>query len=451
MIQSVTRRSCLHHFALLLLGMLLVSHLKAQVTKDTTRDIRLYRPPAENLKDTLPEPESTDIQQQFIRDSIKAREQYLRDSIQARQQFVRDSIEARLKFIQDSIIAREIFVRDSILRRKRILDSLNFLKTKLPVLLDASLRTLTEDVIIRRGKIDIVGDSILSDYSYRILPMDLSKPFKPWQGVINLSDNPIEINVDTIRNRINSLKTPFFTCSFSYGRASDIFMINEPGVVQVGRNERFYKVPFDSVFLDRQGRIIKIKRYIHFHRVVNNYQKGAPLFIHLSQVKQYVYNASNQMTSYQVVNFCDRWSQHAEKKVCYIKTYNIKVIGKTYVLTRQNDPSNDFSDGTFTCEFDNGDNLKSLAFKNNSGSENWKTFVELNEAGHVSRYLYQINGIVRQSMDIIYHLDDPGARHKIELISNTFEDDGICYHQKNLTTGKSRSRDKLTGEWGPWR
>lgn len=440
MIKIKPGRFCLHGIFLALMFTLPFTGLKAQVTEDTVRDIRLYRPPAEEPGDTIP-----------VSDSLDLRQQYIRDSIEARQQFLRDSIEARLQFVRDSIIAREIFVRDSILRRQRIMDSLNFLKSRLQVLIDASLRTLKEDIIISHGKIEIIGDSVLSDYTYRTLPFDLTKPYTPWKGILNLSDNPIKINVDKAGNRIISIQAPSFACSFSYGAASDVLRINEPGMVKQGREGNFYKVPIDSVFFDRQGRIVKIKRYIHFHRVVNNYQKGAPLFIHLSQVKQYEYNAYDQMSKFQEVNFCDRSSEAEKIKVCFIITYSLSIQGRKYILTRQNDPSNDYSDGTFTCEFDDDDNLKSLAFKNTSESENWKTFIELNEAGHVSRYLYQINGTIRQSMDVIYHLDDPGARNKIELITNTFEDDGICYFQKNNTTGKSRSRDKMTGEWGPWR
>jgi len=440
MINIKPARFCLQIIIPVLLGIFCVTRLKAQITDDTVRDIRLYRPQAEQPKDTIP-----------VSDSLDLHQQYIRDSLEARQQFLRDSLEARLKFIQDSIIAREIFVRDSILRRQRILDSLKFLQSRLPQLIDASLRTLKEEILINQGKIEIIGDSVLSDYTYRIIPFDLTKPFTPWKGELNLSDNPVEINVDTISKRIVSIKAPSLACSFSYGKTSDILRINEPGMVKAGRDGNFYKVPFDTVFFDRQGRIVKIKRYIHFHRVVNNYQKGAPLFVHLSQVKQYEYNSSGQMTRYQVVNFCDRSSEADERKVCYIITYSLNVQGRKYILNRQNDPSNDYSDGIFTCEFDDDFSLKSLAFKNISESENWKTFVELNEAGHVSRYLYQINGKIRQSMDIIYHLDDPGAKHKTEFITNTFEDDGICYFQKNVTTGKSRSRDKLTGEWGPWR
>ncbi len=440
MIQIKPSRCDLQKILLLITGIFLLTGLKAQITYDTARDIRLYRPPAEKPKDTIPVP-----------DSLVILQQHTRDSIEARRQFLRDSIEARMKFIQDSIIAREIFVRDSILRRQLILDSLNFLKSQLQWLIDASLRSLKEDIIIHQDKLEIVGDSVLSDYSYRILPFDLTKPFTPWKGKLNLSDNTVKINVDKAKNRIMSIQSPSIACSFSYGPERNILRVNEPGAVMARSDGKLYKVPFDSVFFDFRGRIIKIKRYVHYHHVTNNYQKGAPLFLHLSQVKLYEYDASGQMTSYQVVNFCDRWSGQDENKVCYIITYALDVQGNTYKLTRRNNPSNDFSDGTFTCEFDTGLNLKSLAFRNTSDSENWKTFIELNEAGHVNRYMYQVKGVIRQSMDIVYHLDDPNAKHQIEFITNTFEDDGICYFQKNNTTGKSRSRNKLTGEWGPWR
>lgn len=423
-----------------LTGTILITSLKAQVTDDTARDIRLYRPPAKEQKDTVFTPESQDIQRQRMRDSINAR-----------QQFLRDSTAARLRFIQDSIRAREIFVRDSILRRERILDSLNHLKAELQKLLDASIRTIKEDIIIYQDEIKIIGDSVLSDYSYRILPFDLTKPFTPWKKTINLSDSPIRIKTDKTTKRITAIKDPSITCSFNHGKGTNILRINEPGVIMERREGRLYKLPFDTVFYNRQGRIVKIKRYNHFHRVGSNYQIGAPLFIHLSQVKQYEYDASGQMTRYQVVNFCDRWSVSDEKKVCYIINYSLSIRGNTYTLTRQNDPVNNYSDGSFTCEFDDHFNLKSLAFRNKSNTENWVTFVELNKAGNVSRYLYQINDFIPKSLDIIYHLDDSDARHKIEMITNTFEKDGVCYYQENNTTGKRRERDRLTGEWGPWR
>jgi hypothetical protein len=432
MIQFKPDRLSLTSILSVLIFTILITSLKAQVTNDRAKEIRLYRPPATEQKDTI-----------FISDSLDLHQQYFMDSIKARQQFQRDSIAARMKFIQDSVKAREIFVRDSILRRQRILDSLNHLKAELQKLLDASIRTLKEDIIIRQGKIEIIGDSVLSDFIYRILPFDLTKPFTPWKNTINLSDNPIGIITDKSINRIISIKASYLECSFKYGAVTNVLRINEPAVIMQRRGLQLYQLPFDTVFYDRRGRIVKVKRYIHFHRIGNNYQIGAPLFIHLSQVKQYEYDATGQMTRYQLVHFCDRWSDLDEKKVCYIINYSLSNTGNTYILTRQNDPANSYSDGTFTCKFDNNFNLKSLAFRNNSNTENWETFVELNEAGNVSRYLYQINDI--------YHLDDPDARYKIEMITNTFEKDGICYYQKNNTTGKIRERDRLTGEWGSWK
>lgn len=423
-----------------MIGTILITSLKAQVTDDTARDIRLYRPAVKEQKDTVFTPDTPDIQRQHIMDSIGAR-----------QQFLKDSTAARLKFIQDSIRAREIFVRDSVLRRERILDSLNHLKAELQKLLNASIMTIKEDIIIHQDEIEIIGDSVLGDYHYRILPFDLTKPFTPWKKTINLSDNPVSIKTDKTTQRIVAIKDPSITCSFDHGKVSNILRINEPGIIMERREGRLYKLSFDTVFYNRLGRIVKIKRYNHFHRVGNNYQIGTPLFIHLSQVKQYEYNASGQITRYQVVNFCDRWRESDEKKVCYIINYSLSIRGNTYTLTRQNDPANSYSDGSFTCEFDDHFNLKSLAFRNKSNTENWVTFVELNEAGNVSHYLYQINDFIPKSLDIIYHLDDPDARYKIEMITNTFEKDGVCYYQENNTTGKRRERDRLTGEWGPWR
>ncbi|MBN2214299.1 MAG: hypothetical protein JW723_08640 [Bacteroidales bacterium] len=423
-----------------LTGIILMTSLKAQVSDDAARDIRLYRPPVAEPQDTIP-----------VSDTLDIRGRYSSDSIEARQQFLRDSVAARMKFMQDSILAREIFVRDSILRRQRTLDSLNLLKSQLQRLLDASLRAVKDDIIIRQGKIEIIGDSVLSDYVYTILPFDLTKPFTPWKKIINLSDNPVSMKTDKTTQRIISIQSPSLTCSFKHGTAPNILIINEPGVILDRREGRLYSSPFDTVFFDLNGRIVKIKRYIHLHLVENNYQRGAPLFVYLSQVKQYEYDRSGQMTRHQVVSFCERRSTRDEHKVCFIITYSLNISNNTYILTRRNDPANDYSDGTFTCEFDNHLNLKSLAFRNTGNSENWKTFVELNEEGNVSRYLYQINDFIPQSLDIIYHLDDPGARHQTELINNTFEKDGVCYYQKNKTTGKSRQRDRLTGEWGPWR
>ena len=220
----------------MLTGIILITCLKAQVTGDKARDIRLYRPPAKEQQDTI-----------FVSDTLDLHRQYIMDSIEARQQFLTDSTAARMKFMQDSIKAREIFVRDSILRRQRILDSLNFLKSELQKLLDASIRTLKEDIIIRQDKIEIIGDSVLSDYAYRILPFDLTKPFTPWKNTISLSDNPIGIVTDKSINRIISIRAPNLECSFKYGAIPNILRINEPGMILDRRGGQLYQVPFDTV------------------------------------------------------------------------------------------------------------------------------------------------------------------------------------------------------------
>ncbi len=428
----ITPKICKKYYQFVfLLPVILLSFLQASAQQgtDTIKVKSLYRPPVAQNRDTIT----------------------VSDSMLLRQQFVEDSIQARMAFIRDSIAAREQFVRDSIARRERILDSLNILKAQLPGLLEAALKTLKDDIIIGNRKITIVGDSTLSDYFYRILPFSLSQPYTPWKASINLSDNPIKMGFEPNSLKINSIQAPSLKCTFIYGRQKNILRIIEQGIVLNKSTGKLYKEPIDSVFFDAMGRVAKVKRYINFHQVVNNYQMGAPLFLHLTQVKQYEYNAGSLLSKYQEVNFCDRWSKGDQIKVCNIITYTVNLQGNNYLISRQNDPPNNYSDGTYTLEYDQNNNLKSLAFKNNGGSENWKTFIEVNAEGNVTRYLFQINDKVHQSMDFNYHLNDPQAKYKVEIIKNSFEDDGICYLQTNTTTGKSRTRDRMTGEWGPWK
>ncbi len=449
MIRTLFRTKKLRKILFVFTGLVFFTHLYPQ-NPDTLNGRNLYNPETLRPKDSTTVPASQPLQSKHVRDSLKAREKFVRDSIDIRLKFIRDSIDARLKFIQDSIVAREKFVRDSLIRRQQIIDSLTFLKNELPALIDASLRTIKEDIIIYTDKIRIAGDSTLSNYTYRILPFDLTLPFVPWESTINLSDNPVRIVVDTMKHKIASIKTPFINCSFKYGRNKNILRINEAGSILNKRTEKFYKSPIDSVFFDRQGRVVKIKQYIQFYSVTNNYQRGAPLFLHLSQVKQFEYGADNLISRQEVVTFCDRWSNRDENKVCNIITYTLSKQGNNYILTRRNDPVNDYSDGSFTFEFDNSKNLKSVSFKNVKNSSDWKCFVEINDDGNVSRYVRQNKGIVRQTLLINYYLDDPDAKHKVETITCTFEEDGISYYQKNNTTDKVRYRDKMTGEWSKW-
>lgn len=425
---------------LIFAGFILYTQPYAQSITDTLKDRNIYNPEVLKPNDTTVSEDTLDVMSQQIRDSI-----------QARLKLMQDSIQARLRFVQDSIEAREKFIRDSIQRRQRILDSLNFLKAELPRLIDASLKTFEEDIIIYSDKIKIIGDSTLSDYSCRKLPFKLNEPFQPWKLTLNLSANPVKINVDTIRHKIISIKSPHFNCSYDYRKRHNIVRINEQSTIINKRSGKFYSAPFDSVFFDRQGKVVKIKRYIQFYQVTGNYQRGAPLFIHLSQVKQFTYNASNLIIKHQVVNFCDRWSKQDEKKVCNIVTYTLNMQAKTYILTRHNDPVNDFASGTFRFEFDNVSNLKSISFKNVKNTEDRICFIDLNNDGNIIRYAYQNNGVVSNALLINYYLDDPRAKHKVETISCTYEEDGVSYYQKNNTTGKSRVRSRLTGEWGSWK
>ncbi len=435
---------------LIFAGLLLYTQSYAQSTTDTLRGRNIYNPELLKLIDSMFSDDTSDVMTQQQQDSIQARLKLVQDSIEARLRFIQDSIEARLKFIQDSIEAREKFIRDSIQRRQRILDSLNFLRVELPRLIDASLKTFIEDIIIYSDKLRIVGDSTLSNYSCRKLPFKTNEPFQPWKLTLSLSDNTVKINIDTIKNKILSIKSPHFNCSYEYRKRNNIVRINEQSTILNKRAGKFYSEPFDSVFYDHRGNVAKIKRYVKFYQVTGNYQRGAPLFTHLAQVKQFTYNANNLIIKHQTVNFCDRWSMQDESKVCNIINYTLSQQGNTYILIWQNDPVNDFSSGTFRFEFDNTGNLKSVSFKNFKNTEDRICFIDLNNDGNIIRYAYQNNGVVSNALLINYFTDDPRAKHKFETISCTYEEDGVSYYQRNNTTGRSRMRNRLTGEWGPW-
>ena len=102
-------------------------------------------------------------------------------------------------------------------------------------------------------------------------------------------------------------------------------------------------------------------------------------------------------------------------------------------------------------QFDKNENLKSVSFQNLSNTENWQRTIELNKEGHVSCYIDKIQGVIRQSLCMMYHMNDPGAEYPVETITTVFEEDGISYFQKNNTTGLSRTRDRMTLEWSAWR
>ena len=429
---------------------LMIFPLHAQDIPDTLNGRNIYNPHRLESRDTSFNRDQSEVQQKVSHDSVNTDVSFNRDSIVARERFLQDSIAERQKFIQDSLLAREKFIKDSIEKRQRILDSLTFLQERLPVLINASLKTMTEDVIVHHSDVKIVGDSTLSDYTYWILPFGLNKPFTPWVSAINLSDNPVKIGINKASNKITFIKSSAFNCSYNYGNNKNILIINEQSIIMNNRSGEFYKEPVDSVFFNNSGKIFKIKRYVRLYHVTGNYQRGAFILTHLSRVKQFDYNPAQQLSGFQVVNFCDRWSTKDPNKVCFIVNYTLDLQNNTYVLTRRNDPVNSYSDGTFMFEFDNNNILKSVSFKNTSNTENWKTIVELNDVGNVNNYYYQVNGKIDHSLLFKYNLDDPNAKYKVESITCTFESDGLSYYQKNNTTGKSRVRNKMTLEWSPW-
>jgi hypothetical protein len=424
---------------LILINAFCITSLFAQQA-DTLKGKNLYNPQRLGSKDTIP----AGIR---IAEPIPSTD----GSFGLHEKFVVDSILIREQFVRDSVLVREQFVKDSILHRQRILDSLTFLQKELPGLLNAWFRTVKEEFILRAGKITIIGDSVLSDYEYLMLPFSITQPYTPWRARLSLTDNAFKLNIDKKIQKITSIQAPFMRCSFTYGNHDNILVINERSIVQSHYSDKFYKTPFDSIFFDRYKRVVKIKRYNQFYGVINNNQQGAPLFLYLSQVMQYEYGPDNQLTQYQVTKFCERWKVYEPGKVCSIITYAFSKKDNTYLLTRRNDPANGYSDGTFTFEFDGSDNLKSVSFHNLSNTENWQRSVELNKDGNVSCYIDKTNEIIRQSLCMIYHDKDPGAKYPVETVTTTFEKNGISYYQKNNTTGLIRVRDKMTLEWSPWR
>ncbi len=442
------------HFLILLTVSIFYVPLNAQVNNSNSN--YTYRPQTQK-QDTIKEwpsvqekPDSTTKQTDYNQDSLDAREAFISDSIAIREAFIRDSIAIREAFVRDSIIKREAFVRDSIAKRKRIIDSLIFLKNSLPGYIEASLKTSSEDIIVDAFPVKIIGDSILSDYIYNKLIFNLSDPYTPWHETLNLSTNPIKFKADPKAKKIVYIKYPTYTHKYTFNAKQRILRIDENSIILSKQYGQLYNLPFDSVFYDSQGRITKIKKYHHYHQVVGNYQKGASMYIYLKQVKQFEYSAGKTISKIEIVNFCDRWRKLDPQKVCNIITYTIAKAGNNYTLIRQHDPENIYSDGKFTFEFGSNKELKSVEFKNNKNTEDWKTIVELNEDGYVSRYVYINKDVVNKTL-LVNYIDDPKAKHKVETISCYFEKDRISYQQKNNTTGKIRVRDRLTMEWGPWK
>lgn len=379
-----------------------------------------------------------------------ARKNFVSDSALAREAFVRDSILAREAFIRDSILAREQFVRDSLLRRKRILDSLHIIKPQLERLLLAYYHSVREDIINKCLEIPVIGDSILGDFIVCTLPFGVKDPYCPWKIRLNLSGNPLRITRDERTNRIASIHTSVFKASFTENTERKLLIIHHPAVVQRNSRGNFYKIPVDSVFYDKAGRIGKIKSYVIFHNLTNDNQKGQLLFTNTTQVKQYAYNEDGDLLSMQLVRFCERWRSFDPNKVCSIINYSFSRDKNKVSIARKNDPVNIYSDGVYTFQLTDGNDITSISFMNSSKTEEWERTIEMNKEGNVSCYFDKSKGLIFQSLCMIYH-PESGARYPVETITTTFEKDGISYLQKNNTTGKVRSRNRMTLEWSPWR
>jgi hypothetical protein len=375
--------------------------------------------------------------------------QEIPDTLKGPAQAVSDSITGRRLFVMDSLRVREQFVQDSINQRLRMIDSLNFLRKALPRVLEAYLKTYREEIIWRDYPIPLVGDSTLGDYACLILPFSITQPFTPWMVKVSLQENVLRVTADKQAQVITAVQTPFMKCSFTRN-APGILVLRERSTVQKNGWGQFYTSPVDSVFYDRFERVVKIKRYTQVFAVVNGNQRGTPLFINLTQVKQFTYGPDRQLTQYQVVKFCDRWKAGEGNKVCSIITYAFSSEQGKLMLTRRNDPANSYSDGIFGYIFDDKGNLTGISFQNLAGTEQWERTIELNQEGNVHCYFDKIKGVLQQSLCMIYHPDASGDRPAVETITTTFEKDGISYYQHNNTTGRSRTRDRMTLEWSPW-
>jgi hypothetical protein len=362
----------------------------------------------------------------------------------------KDTVTARLKFIQDSISARENFVRDSTAHRQQMRDSVTFLQGELQTLLEAVQWTVSDDILSHADEIPLIGDSALGDFVYYKLLLSPYEPYSPWKGQLNLQEKGIRFNVDKDSRKIKSIQSPFFNGNFTYINQGKILIIQEDYSFQNTSSGKFYKIPIDTVFYDASNRIVKIKRYIQFYKQETNYQKGAYLFTNRFQVKQYQYQPDNQMSELELVRFRDRYKVMDSNEVSYIINYKLIKQGNNYQLIRRNNPQNAYSDGIFSIDLDGHYNITSISFHNIANTQVWQRLIKLNKAGNVSCYIDMDKGIKSNTTCMEYH-NEAGAPYPVEIISTSFEKGGIDMFQKNVTRQTSRSRDKLTLEWGPWK
>ncbi len=354
-----------------------------------------------------------------------------------------------VKTLEDSL-ARALFVRDSMERRQKMKDSVVFLRNEIQGLLEAYFTSVKEDIIIRFYPIAIQGDTALGNFTFMILPFGVRDPYTPWKGNITLTGRAIRFTLDARKKKILGIKTPQLTATFAMTKSGKVLIIEEAVVVQKNATGSFYKKPVDSVYYDSQNRIIMVKKYLLFHSLETGNSCGPLLFTNRTQFKQYEYNPDHTLKLYKITRYCERWKAYESNKLCSSLTFTITNGNGTCQVVRKNDPSNAYSDGTYTFYFDKPDNLQSISFQNIAKTENWTRDIELNKDGFVSCYLDKANNVIKQSLCMIYH-KEPNAKYPVEEMITTFEKDGISYFQRNSTTGQVRTRDRMTLEWTPWR
>jgi hypothetical protein len=279
------------------------------------------------------------------------------------------------------------------------------------------------------------------------LPFGVKDPYVPWKIRIPLSGLQVKIITGKTPEENVIFQTPRIKATFT--RKGNMLIIQRPGFIQNSQAGALYKLPVDTVFYDRNNRIVKIKNYMLFYGVINGNQKGNHLFTNRVYAKQYKYAADGKMAEFELVRYCDRLKAYESNKVCSIITYTISRQGNSWLLTRKNNPVNSYSDGTFTFVMDDNKNITSISFANEAKTEKWQRNIEMNKDGFVNCYIDKSNDLIRQSLCMIYH-NEPGAKVAVETITTIFEKDGISYFQRNNTTGKIRTRDKMTLKWTPW-
>jgi len=353
-----------------------------------------------------------------------------------------DTNVTKLNFVDDSIKRME-YKLDSIARIKRIKDSISITKKQLKFILECYFKAIHENIPISGVYIQTYDDTLISKAGYFLITFNLNQPFKPWYYELDLLLQNLKIVFDN-NHLIRKITSKNINIDIEYQK--NIIIIKNIHSILNNKYGSYYKIPIDSIFLDNNNNIIKIKEYLKFYNLINNKEKGDFLFENIVFVKQFYYNRDNSLSKIQIVNFGDRWYKFETQKVTGIINYEITKNNMTYIINRKTDPENIYADGKYIYEFDSNMNLIKVNYINNSTAENWRKEIELNNNGHIHCYYDYIKDKLKQSLCFIYNYSE----NKYQSITTIFEDDGISYFQRNNTTGQTRRRNKLTLEWGPW-